>query len=204
MAFFIFATHQKFYHIRIETKNMTNDKQIIPIERIQQVIYLFRGQKVMLDYDLADLYGVPTKVLKQAVKRKMDRFPSDFMFELTNQEFTNLRSQIVTSSLPHWGGTRYSPMAFTQEGVAMLSSALRTDRAVQVNITIMRAFVRLRKILTSNADLARKLEALEKKYDSQFKVVFDAIRQLMAPPEKSRKKIGFQVKEPKARYGKKQ
>ena len=181
-----------------------NEKAIdIPVEMIERSILLVRGHKVMLDYALADLYGVPTKTLKQAVRRNIDRFPADFMFELTHKEFAYLRSQIVTSSSPQWGGRRYTPMAFTEQGVAMLSSVLRSKRAVQVNVEIMRAFVRLRQMLSAHKDLERKLHALERKYDKQFKVVFDAIRALMAPPEKPRKKIGFEVKEPKARYGKK-
>ena len=142
----------------------------------------------MLDRDLADLYRVPTKVFNQAVKRRRKRFPADFMFKLTAAEAKNLRSQIVTSS---WGGPRYRPHVFTEQGVAMLSSVLNSERAVQVNIEIMRAFVRLRQMLASNKDLARKLGELERKYDAQFKVVFDAIRELMAPPVKPRPKIGF-------------
>jgi hypothetical protein len=155
----------------------------------------------MLDSDLAELYGVPTKVFNQAVKRNRDRFPSDFMFQLTDEEFDALRSQIVTLKAGRGRHRKYVPFAFTEQGVAMLSSVLRSKRAVQVNIEIMRAFVRLRQILGSNAQLARKLDALEKKYDAQFKVVFDAIRQLMAPPEPSKRKIGFLVKERAARYG---
>jgi len=135
---------------------------------------------VVLDADLAELYGVETKALLQTVKRNLDRFPEDFAFQLTNQDLSNLRSQIVTSS---WGGRRYLPYAFTEQGVAMLSSVLRSARAVQVNIEIMRTFVRLRQLLTSNVELARKLAALESKYDAQFKMVFDAIRALMKPPE---------------------
>jgi hypothetical protein len=173
---------------------MTN---IIPAEKIIRKIYLIRNTKVMLDRDLAELYRVETKVLKQAVKRNLKRFPDDFMFVLSKQEFTDLRSQIVTSS---WGGIRYAPMAFTEQGVAMLASVLNSPRAVQVNIEIVRTFVRLRKVLSSHVDLARKLAALENKYDEQFKVVFDAIRALMAPAEKPRKKIGFQVKEKRAPY----
>ena len=177
---------------------MKETSSIVPVERIEKAIFMIRGHKVMLSSHLADLYGVVPKVLVQAVKRNGDRFPEDFMFQLSAGEFANLKSQIVTSS---WGGLRRAtPYAFTEQGVAMLSSVLRSKRAVQVNIEIMRAFVRLRKILASHADLARKLEALEKKYDSQFKVVFDAIRQLMTPPVSSRKKIGFQVKEKGAVY----
>jgi len=159
------------------------------VERVTRAIVLIRGQKVMLDQDLASLYGVETKALNRAVKRNSGRFPADFMFQLTPDEAENLRYQIGTS---RWGGRRYLPSAFTEQGVAMLSSVLRSERAVRVNIEIMRAFVQLRQMLSSNADLARKLEALEKKYDAQFKVVFDAIRELMSPPAPSRKqRIGF-------------
>lgn len=146
----------------------------------------------MLDWDLAALYGVATKVLVQAVRRNLSRFPPDFMFQLTPQELGILRSQFVTSSLKRqWGGRRYSPYAFTEQGVAMLSSVLRSKRAIQVNVEIMRAFVRLRQVLVSHAALARKLNALERKYDAQFKVVFDAIRELMASPVRRRRRIGF-------------
>jgi len=144
----------------------------------------------MLDSDLAALYGVETKVLVQAVKRNIERFPEDFMFRLNKKEFVILRSQIVTSS--DWGGRRYAPYAFTEQGVAMLSSVLHSQRAIQVNIEIMRAFIRLRQMLASHAELARKLDELEKKYDAQFKEVFEAIRQLMTPPEPKRRPIGFQ------------
>jgi hypothetical protein len=148
----------------------------------------------MLDYDLATLYGVETRALKQAVRRNSDRFPSDFMFELADNEVAAMVSQNVIPGLGKLGGAR--PMAFTEQGVAMLSSVLRSRRAVQVNIAIMRAFVRLREMLLSNAGLARKLADLERKYDSQFKAVFDAIRQLMAPPPAPPKpEIGFHVKE---------
>jgi hypothetical protein len=143
----------------------------------------------MLDADLAALYQVETKALVRAVKRNAERFPADFMFQLSEDEFENLRLHSGTSS--SWGGRRYLPYAFTEQGVAMLSSVLRSARAVRVNIEIMRAFVRLRQMLASHGELARKLAALEKKYDAQFKVVFDAIRELMAPPTASRKKIGF-------------
>ena len=178
------------------------EKAVILVEQIESIILLIRGQKVILDTDLARLYGVETKILNKAVKRHLDRFPKDFMFQLTTEEAENLRFQIGTSSRIH-GGRRYLPYAFTEQGVAMLSSILNSTRAVQVNIEIMRAFVRLRQMLSTHKDLERKLIALEKKYDEQFKVVFDAIRALMTPPEKPRKKIGFEVKEPKARYGKK-
>ncbi len=174
-----------------------NERNIIPSEVIEKRIFLIRGHKVMLDFHIAELYGVETKALKRAVKRNRDRFPIDFCFELTSEEFQHLRYQLGTS---RWGGARYSPYAFTEQGVAMLSSVLQSKRAIQVNIEIMRAFVKLREILASHKDLARKLEELEKKYDSQFRVVFDAIRQLMEPPEKPRREIGFHVKETVARY----
>ena len=171
-----------------------------PAERIERAILLIRGQKVMLDRDLAALYGVETKTLNRAVRRHSRRFPPDFMFQLTAEEFTRLRYQIGTSK--GRGGRRYRPCAFTEQGVAMLSSVLNSDRAVEVNIAItcppkpwrrwMRAFVRLREMLASHADLARKLEELESKYDEQFRVVFDAIRQLMTPPpDPARRQIGF-------------
>jgi len=161
----------------------------IPTERIESRIYLLRGHKVMLSPDLADLYEVEPRALVQAVKRNTERFPADFMFQLSQEEFDNLKSQIVISS---WGGLRRAtPYAFTEQGVAMLSSVLRSKRAVMVNVEIMRAFVRLRQMLAANADLASKLAALEKKYDAQFKVVFDAIRELMAPPAGKKHPIGF-------------
>ena len=168
---------------------MKDKYAIIPIERIEKRIFLIRNQKVILSIDLAELYGVEPRVLVQAVKRNINRFPDDFMFQLTNQEFANLKSQFVTSS---WGGLRRSmPYAFTEQGVAMLSSVLNSERAVQVNIAIMRAFVKLREMIVSHKDLAKQLNALEKKYDAQFKVVFDAIRELMTPPHKPRKRIGY-------------
>ena len=176
-------------------------KTVVPRESIVSKIIFLRGEKVLLDRDLAVLYGVETKVLKQAVRRNIRRFPSDFMFELSKEEFEDWRSQFVTSNSVKMG-LRYNPMAFTEQGVAMLSSVLKSERAIEVNIAIMRAFVRLRQMLASNEELARKLEEMEKKYDEQFKVVFDAIRALMAPPEKKKRKIGFEVKEPKGRYDK--
>ena len=162
----------------------------LPMERITDKIYLIRATKVMLDRDLAALYGVPTKALKQAVRRNSDRFPGDFMFELTKEEFDNLRSQSVTSK---HGGTRYPPMAFTEQGVAMLSSVLNSPRAIQVNIQIMRAFAKLRELMQSHAELKQKIEALEAKYDEQFQIVFEAIKALMEPDEEegSRTRIGF-------------
>ena len=168
---------------------MASNQSVIPVERIEKAILLIRNQKVILDTDLATLYGVDTKVLVQAVKRNIDRFPQDFMFQLSQEEFAILRSQSVTSS--DWGGRRYPPYAFTEQGVAMLSSVLRSSRAIRVNIEIMRAFIRLRQILASHVELARKLDALEKKYDAQFKVVFEAIRKLMVPPKPKRHPIGF-------------
>ena len=167
----------------------TKGANIVRATRIERSILLIRGEKVILDQDLAELYGVETRVLVQAVKRNINRFPSDFMFQLSRAEFDNLRSQIVTAS---WGGRRSAPYAFSEQGVAMLSSVLRSKRAVQVNIEIMRAFVRLRQMLTSHADLERRLSALERKYDRQFKVVFDAIREIMSPARPPRKRqIGF-------------
>jgi len=172
---------------------MVEEKGMAHAGLIEKRIILLRGERVMLSTDLAALYGVEPRVLVQAVKRNLDRFPDDFIFQLTREELANLKSQIVISS---WGGPRRaSPYAFTEHGVAMLSSVLRSPRAVRVNIEIMRAFVRLRRMLQANADLARKLAALEKKYDAQFKVVFDAIRELMAPPDRPQRPIGFRVKE---------
>jgi hypothetical protein len=165
---------------------------IVPIERIERKIYFIRGQKVILDFDLARLYEVETKVLLQAVKRNIGRFPDDFMFQLTESEFRGLRSQFVTSK--GRGGRRFLAYAFTEHGVAMLSSVLHSERAVQVNIAIIRAFVRIREFLSTHKDLARKLEELERKYeshDSQIKAVFEAIRELMKPPQPTRRRIGF-------------
>jgi hypothetical protein len=173
---------------------------ILPRERIERSILLIRGHKVMLDADLAELYGVETRALLQAVSRNQKRFPEDFMFQMSKEEYELLRSQIVISKKGR-GGRRYLPYVFTEQGVAMLSSVLRSERAVQVNIEIMRAFVRLRELVATHKDLARKLETLEKRYDAQFKIVFDAIRELMAPPTPKKRKIGFLVKERAARYG---
>ena len=164
-------------------------QSLVPAERIESRILMLRGHRVMLSTDLAELYGVEPRALVQAVKRNIERFPEDFMFQLNDEEFSDLKSQFVTSS---WGGIRRAaPYAFTEQGVAMLSSVLRSKRAVQVNVEIMRAFVRLRRMLATHEDLARKLDALEKKYDAQFKAVFDAIRQLMTPPAPKRRHIGF-------------
>jgi hypothetical protein len=158
--------------------------------RVEQKILLLRGERVMLDAELAELYRVETRALIQAVKRNRDRFPDDFMFQLIPDEAAFLRSQTVISKAGR-GGRRYAPFAFTEHGVAMLAAVLQSPRAVQVSIEIVRAFVRLRAMLAGNVELARKLAALEKKYDAQFKVVFDAIRELMAPPSKPRRRIGF-------------
>jgi len=177
---------------------------IIPTEQIERLILLIRGHKVMLDTDLAVLYGVETRVLVQAVKRNSNRFPTDFMFQLSDEEANLLRSQIVISKNRR-GGRRYLPYVFTEQGVAMLSSVLNSERAVEINIEIMRAFVRLREMILSNKDLARKLEALEHKlesHDVHIRSLFEAIRQLMAPPEPTKRRIGFLVKEKAARYGK--
>jgi hypothetical protein len=197
----------------------------IPVERIESRIFLIRGEKVMLDTDLAELYGVTTGALNQAVKRNRERFPADFMFQLSDAELLALlRSEFVTSKLKKEfkslikkdilksqnvisneeigkGGRRSSPHAFTEQGVAMLSSVLRSSRAVQVNVEIMRAFVRLRQLIASSADLARKLVALEKRYDAQFKAVFDAIRALMSPelPAARQREMGFHTAIPALR-----
>ena len=171
---------------------------IVPIEVIEKKIILIRGQKVMLDADLAEIYGVPTKALNQAVKRNIQRFPEDFMFQLTEQE----KEEVVTNC-DHLRRLRFSPRmpyAFTEHGAIMLPAVLNSPIAVQASIQVVRVFVRLRQMLASNAELSRKLDALEKKYDYQFKIVFDAIRQLMTPPEPDKRKIGFQVRERRARY----
>jgi hypothetical protein len=161
--------------------------ELIAQEIVEKRIYLIRYQKVMIDRDLAELYGVETRVLNQAVKRNIKRFPADFMFALTRDEILNLSQIVISSRIKHAPNV----YAFTEQGVAMLSSVLKSDRAVQVNIEIMRTFVKLRKMLASNAQLSRKLKALEKKYDEQFKVVFEAIYNLMEVPKKNKQKIGF-------------
>lgn len=171
-------------------------KDLIPREVVENKIYLIRRQKVMLSMDLARLYGVPTMRLNEQVKRNIKRFPDDFMFQLTNEEYKILKSQIAISS---WGGARRAnPYAFTEQGVAMLSSVLNSERAIQVNITIMRAFVRLKNILSTHKELARKLSELERrieKHDEEIGSIFDAIRQLMAPPPAKRRVItGFKMK----------
>ena len=162
-------------------------------ERVERNILLIRGHRVMLDTDLAILYGVPTKRLNEQVRRNKKRFPSDFMFQLTPEEVERLRSQIATLKSGRGQHRKYSPYAFTEQGVAMLSSVLHSERAIQVNIAIMRAFVQLREMIGSNKTLARRLNELEKKYDSQFRSVFEAIRSLMAEPEPKVKRIGFKT-----------
>jgi phage regulator Rha-like protein len=171
------------------------------IKNIEKLIYIIRDNKVMLDSDLAELYGVETRVLKQAVRRNKKRFPDDFIFELTREEIMRI-SQIVTSSKIKYSKSVH---AFTEQGVAMLSSVLNSERAIEVNIEIMRAFVRVREMLGAQRELASKLKELENSiqdHDEQIQTIFEAIRQLMTPSEKPKKKIGFQIKEPKAKYGK--
>ena len=170
---------------------------VVSLEAVRSRIYLLRGQKVLFDSDLANLYGVTTANLNKAVKRNLERFPADFMFQLTAAETGNLLFQSGTSSRRH-GGRRTPPYAFTEQGVAMLSSVLNSDRAVQVNIAIMRAFVQMRELAMSNRELARKLDALEKKHaehDRQIKVVFEAIRQLVTPVQQPARQIGFKREE---------
>ena len=162
---------------------------IIPIENITEKIFLIRGHRVMLDRDLADLYGVETKQLKRAVRRNIDRFPADFMFELTMEEYNSLRCQIGT--LERGKHSKYIVMAFTEQGVAMLSSVLNSKRAIQVNIQIMRIFSQFRQMLAGHAELKKKIDAMEEKYDEQFRIVFEAIKQLLQEDEKPKRKIGF-------------
>jgi hypothetical protein len=170
---------------------MARVTSIIPIEKIQDCILVIRERKVILSFHLAEMYGVEPRILIRNVKRHPDRFPPDFMFQLTEEEWAILKSQFGIS---RWGGIRHAPFAFTEEGVAMLSSVLNSPQAVRVNIEIMRAFVRLRGIMLSNADLALKIDELEKKYDRQFAVVFEAIRRLMEPPDSgSNRRLGFAV-----------
>lgn len=185
------------------TKESSGGSGLVPVEVeiIERKIYFIRGHKVMLDADLATLYGVSTKRLNQQVGRNLNRFPADFMFQLTKEESESLRLQFATSKTGR-GGRRTPPYAFTEQGVAMLSSVLNSDRAAQVNIAIMRAFVRLRELLATHKDLARKIEEMEKKYDAQFRGVFDAIRQLMTPSQTPHRQIGF-VAKPKKGRGKK-
>jgi hypothetical protein len=180
---------------------MNEPGSLIPMERIERAILSIRGEKVMLDLDLAAIYGVTTGALNQAVKRNSNRFPSDFMFQLTEEE----KAEVVTNcdNLARLKYSPHLPYAFTEHGALMLANVLNSERAAQTSVQVVRAFVRLRQLLASNAELARKLEVLERKYDDQFKVVFDAIRRLMSPPAKPKREIGFHVKyddaKPKAR-----
>jgi len=182
----LYSPLDKVYRADHSSRAMTKPKtqSLIPLKRVASRIYLIRGMKVIFDFDLAELYAVETKALNQAVSRNLDRFPGDFMFTLTNQEITTLRSQIVTSN---WGGRRYLPRVFTQEGVAMLSGVLRGKRAVEVNVSIMRAFVRLRELLATNAELARKVG----QHDRQIAVLFEHVRSMLAPVPVKKNPIGF-------------
>lgn len=171
-------------------KKKSKSVALVPAEIIESKILLIRGKKIMLDPDLAQLYGAETRVLIQAVKRKISRFPEEFMFQLTKKEHESLRSQSVISKKGR-GGRRYPPYAFTQEGVAMLSSVLNSERAIHVNVQIMKTFIKLREMLSSHDQLRKKIESMEKKYDAQFKAVFAVIKELLEPPEKPIKKIGF-------------
>ena len=180
---------------------MKSERNLVLAETIQNKIIMIRGEKVILDSDLASLYGVSTKRLNEQVRRNPGRFPADFMFQLTKEEYDILRSQFATLEKGRGRHRKYLPFAFTEQGVAMLSSVLNTERAILVNVEIMRTFVRLRDILATHKDLARKLEELEKKYDEQFAVVFEAIRELMKPPElPPKRRIGFGVDERRGRY----
>ena len=173
---------------------MDETQALLPAERIEHTILVLRGEKVLLDADIAVLYDVETRILVQAVKRNPDRFPPDFMFQLNREEVKLLKGQLGTST--GRGGRRYLPYAFTEQGVAMLSSVLASERAVRVNIEIMRAFVRLRREMSTRADLIRRFDELEQRYDGQFTVVFDALRQMMEPPKRGARRIGFQELEP--------
>jgi hypothetical protein len=177
-------------------KHRPGKAALTPVERIERTIVGLRGHNVILDADLADLYGVTTRRFNEQVKRNVRRFPEDFMFQLTQEEYADLRSQIATSSSAAHGGRRHLPFVFTEHGAIMAASVLNSPRAGQVSILVVRAFVGLRQMLRSNAALAKKLEALEMKYDGQFQVVFHAIRELMAPPPVSKKRIGFRPVKP--------
>ncbi len=184
------------------TSQKVTHELAVSAERIEGIIYLIRGQKVMLDSDLAELYGVETKILNKAVKRNLERFPKDFMFQLNYQEVVRLRFQNGTSKTGR-GGSRYLPYAFTEQGVAMLSGVLTSPGAIRVNIEIMRAFVRLRQLLASHKELAQKLEELDRQlrdHDEQIQLIFKAIKQLMAAPERPEKRIGFRIKERRSPY----
>ncbi|TAL27891.1 MAG: ORF6N domain-containing protein [Nitrospirae bacterium] len=181
-------------------------KELIPVETIEKRIYLIRGQKIMLDRDLAELYEVETRVLNQAVQRNVERFPEDFMFSLNREEIMRISQIVISSGDPEKAPLKFSKnvSVFTEQGVAMLSSVLNSTRAIQVNIAIMRTFVKLREMLSANKELAHKLTLLEdriEKHDGEIKVIFNAIRQLMTPPETKKRKIGFEVRESRPRYG---
>lgn len=167
---------------------MSGESRIVPIDRIEKIIYFIRGQKVILDEDLAELYGVETRRLNEQVRRNRARFPDDFVYPLSLEEFRILKSQFATS---RWGGRRKPPNAFTEHGAIMAATVLNSPRAVHVSIQVVRTFIRLRELLASHKELARKLDALEKKYDQQFRAVFDAIRELMTPLEPTRRPMGF-------------
>jgi hypothetical protein len=177
---------------------MKNENYLIPQERIERTILLIRGQKVMLDVDLARLYGITTRRLKEQVRRNLDRFPLDFMFELTVEEKTEVVA--ICDHLANIKFSQYLPYAFTEHGALMLANVLNSSKAVQASVQIIRTFIRLREMLSSNVELARKLDVMEKKYDKQFTVVFEAIRQLIAPPEQTKRKYGFRVEEPVVIY----
>jgi len=172
----------------MDKKQTKSTKILIPQKRIENKILIIRGHKVMLDRDLADLYGVETRYLTRQVRRNQDRFPDDFLLTITQQEFANLKCHFGTSS---WGGTRKLPFAFTEHGVLMLSSVLNSKRAIQVNIQIVRTFTKLRELMATHKDLRHKIESMEKKYDHQFRIVFEAIKKLFDPPEKPKGHIGF-------------
>jgi len=169
---------------------MTKNESLIPIERIEQKIYIIRGERVILDSDLASIYGVTTARLNQQVRRNAERFPTDFMFEISREEFDGLMLQIATSNMGR-GGRRKPALAFTEHGALMAANVLRSDQAVDASVQVVRAFVKMRNMLASNAELSKKIESLEKKYDAQFKSVFDAIKRLMLPPDRPKGGIGF-------------
>jgi len=177
---------------------MATERAMVPLQRVAMCIHLVRGQRIIVDADLAKIYGVTTKRLNEAVKRNRARFPSDFAFQFTRQELASMRSQIATASKRN---VRFLPYAFTEHGAIMAATVLNSPQAVHMSVFVVRAFVKMRDALTGHRDLTRKLEELEKKYDNQFSLVFDAVRQLMNPPEpRRRKSIGFQVREREARY----
>lgn len=198
MNFSVLST-ERGAQLNIQEAKGQKMKDLVPVERIVNKIYLIRDKKVMMDRDLAELYVVETAQLKRAVKRNIERFPEDFMFELTKRELEDWRCQFGTSSSVKMG-LRYRPMVFTEQGVAMLSSVLRSKRAISVNIQIMRAFTQLRQMLSTHEDLKKKIEDMESKYDHQFKVVFEAIKQLLDAEKRPKRKIGFEVSEKNASY----